>query len=385
MRRALLPLLLLLAACSVAHGSDDLVWRTSAAQAMSFVREQPARDETCRQVLRLSAGGERVRLRLSNVLSETPLRVSALTVGLRAQGAAAEPGSLRTVTVAGERAFVVPPGEQVTTDPVVLSTAGGDDVLVSFAVEGTSLLTGHEFGPLTGWCTGPGTGDHTRDVGAGAFPDVGDRAGLVVEDVAVATAPGTVRAVVATGDSLTDAPLAPDLHRRWPEVLAEELGAVPVANAAIAGNRVVLDGGYGSPLVQRFDRDVLDRPGVGTVVLLAGTNDLSRDLGAARLIDALDRLVDDAQDDGRRVVLVTIPPTEERAPAQRLARHEVNEWIRSSSSADLVVDADLVLRSPVDDEALRPAFDHGDGLHLSQAGHRALGRAIAGALKAARP
>lgn len=383
MRRSLLGLLLLLPACSSAFGADAdaLVWRTSAAQAMNFVRPAPAVDETCRQVLRLSAGGDAVRLRLSNVLSPTPLSVSAATAGVRSRGAAAVPGSLRPVTVGGGSSFVLPPGEQVTTDPVRLPTGPGDDLLVSFAVEGTASLTAHRIGGQTGWCSGPRTGDHTGDEGAAAFPAVGERAGLVVEDAAVAAPPRSPRAVVAVGDSLTDAPLPPDVHPRWPEVLATRLVGVPVANAAIAGNRVLLEGGFGRPLVERFDRDVLSRSGVGTVVLLAGTNDLARDLSGEQLVDELAGLVQRSRAAGHRVVLVTIPPAADRTPAQQAARREVNAWIRSASAADLVVDADLVLRSPADVEALRPAFDYGDGLHLSAAGQRALGEAVAAVLR----
>lgn len=383
MKRSLLGLLLLLPACTSAFGADadGLVWRTSAAQAMDFVRPAPAVDETCRQVLRLSAGGDAVRLRLSNVLSPTPLSIAAVTAGLRSRGAAAVAGSLRTVTVDGEASFVVPPGEQVTTDPVELPTGPGDDLLVSFAVDGTASLTAHRIGGATGWCSGPGTGDRTREQGAQAFPRVGERVGLVVEDVAVAAPPHSPRSVVTIGDSLTDAPLPPDVHPRWPEVLATRLPGVPVANAAVAGNRVLLDGGFGQPLVERFSRDVLSRSGVGTVVLLAGTNDLAAGLGVPALTAELAGLVRAAGAEGHRVVLGTIPPSSDRTPEQRAARRAVNDWIRASSPADLVVDADALLRSPVDPEVLRPAFDHGDGLHLSAAGQRALGEAVAEVLR----
>lgn len=383
MRRSLLGLLLLLPACSSAFGADadPRVWRTSAAQPMDVLRPAPAVDETCRQVLRLSAGGDALRLRLSNVLSPTPLTVAAATAGLRSTGAAPVPGSLRTVTVGGSPSFVVPPGEQVTSDAVELPTGAGDDLLVSFAVRGTASLSAHRIGGLTGWCSGAGTGDHTRDMGAQAFPPVGERAGLVVEDAAVAAPAGSPGSVVAVGDSLTDAPLLPDVHPRWPEVLATRLPGVPVVNAAIAGNRVLLEGGYGPPLVERFERDVLSRSGVGTVVLLAGTNDLARDLGAQALTAELAGLVRAAQADGHRVALATVPPASERTPAQQATRHAVNDWIRTSSPADLVVDADAVLRSPLDTETLRPAFDDGDGLHLSAAGQRALGEAVARLLR----
>ena len=393
MRRALAALLLLLPACSSGAAapagqaapvepspSPSLAWRSSAAQAASFLRREPVRDETCRQVLRLSAGGEQVRLRLSNVLSPTPLTVTAATVGLRAQGAAAQPASLQPLTVGGASSFVVPSREQVTTDPVPLRVAAGADLLVSVAVGGTSRLTGHEFAARTGWCSGAGTGDLTAEQGAAPFVR-GDRAAYVVEDAAVAVPAAAPSTVVVAGDSLTDAPMPPDVHPRWYEVLSARLPGVPVASAAIAGNRVLLEGGFGEPLVQRFERDVLQRDGVGTVVLLAGTNDLAADLGAEALQVELTRLVEAARARQLRVVLATIPPASDRTRSQRAARRAVNQWMRTLAPADLVVDADALLRDERDPERLEAAYDSGDGLHLSPAGHRVLGAAVADALR----
>lgn len=382
MRKALLGLVLLLPACvsSAAERPLALEWRSSAAQVMNFVRPAPVRDATCRQVLRLSASGDRLRLRLSNVLSPTPLVVSAVTAGRRGERAAAVPGSLRPVTVGGAASFVVPPGEQVTTDAVALPAERGYELLVSFAVSGTASLTGHRIGARTGWCSGDGTGDLTRDESGRPFRG-GDRAGLVVEDAAVAASPAAPRTVVVAGDSLTDAPMAPDLRPRWPDVLADRLDAVPVASAAIAGNRVLIEGGFGEPLVERFERDVLQRDGVGTVVLLAGTNDLARDIGAPRLQQELARLAGAARAQQLRVVLATIPPADMRTSAQRADRRAVNDWIRTAAPADLVVDADAVLRDPRAPERLAGVYDSGDGLHLSPAGHRVLGEAFAAALE----
>jgi lysophospholipase L1-like esterase len=379
---ALFGLVLLVPACSgaplAATPVPEGTWRSSAAQAMTDVAGRPVRDETCRQVVRLSAGGSELRLRLSNRLSATPLSLQAASAGLRAAGAAARTGSLRPVTVGGAVSFVVPAGEQVVTDPVALPVAEGDDLLVSLAVAGEAALTVHRFGAATGWCSGAGTGDRTREEGSRAFP-IGDRQGLVVEDVAVAAPDAVPPTVIAVGDSLTDAPLPADTWNRWTDVLAQRIDA-PVVNAAIAGNRVLLEGGFGRPLVERFDRDVLERDGAGTVVLLAGTNDLSRDLPAADLRRELAALCAKARDAGLRVVLVTIPPADERTPLAQAARREVNAWVRSGVAADVVVDADAVLRDPADPERLASAFDHGDGLHLSPAGHRALGEAVAEAL-----
>ncbi|TAL26400.1 MAG: hypothetical protein EPN99_00360 [Frankiales bacterium] len=383
MRRAagLLACGLLLPACSgTLSVTEDRTWRSSAGQAMSDVHATAVRDETCRQPLRLTVGGGALRLRLSNVLSPTPLQLAAVTVGLRSSGPAVRPDSLRAVTVGGASSFGVPAGGAVTTDPVLLATAAGDDLLVSLAVTGEARVSEHRFGAATGWCTGPGTGDRTASATGNDFRN-GSRSGLVVDDVAVTSAGAVPASVVAVGDSLTDDALLPaDSHRRWTDVLAERLGGRPVVNAAIAGNCIVCEAGYGPPLAARFTRDALSRSGIGSVVVLAGTNDLALRISSQQLIGELQELVAAAHAEGIEVLLVTIPPAAQREPAQLAARHAVNDWIRDDSGADAVVDADRLLRDAAEPEQLAAGYDHGDGLHLSVAGHRALAAEVAAAL-----
>jgi lysophospholipase L1-like esterase len=338
-------------------------WHTAAVQATSTVRGRPVTDASCRQVLRSTLSGRSLRLRLSNGASPEAVTLRAVTVGLRAQGAALQ-AAPRAVTVGGSATVTLPAHGYVTTDPVPLPVLAGESIAVSFAVDGAARLSEHKMGAATGWCTHDGTGDRTTDVSGGAFT-VSSREGLVLEAVEVrALAPATVLAV---GDSLTDPPLAPDGYRRWTDVLAQH--GVPTANAAIAGNRVVLAGGYGPTLVERFDRDVLSRPGIGTVVLLVGTNDISAGVSARRLIEQLAALSARAQRAGLRVVIGTIPPAANRPPDREVVRQAVNDWVRRH---DRYVDADRVLRDPSGAVRVQPAYDWGDGLHLSVAGQRVL-------------
>jgi lysophospholipase L1-like esterase len=296
-----------------------------------------------------------------------------MTAAIRTEGAATdEPVLLRVAT---KSAVTIPPHGQVTTEPASLHVTAGADIAVSFSVSGTARLSEHLLGAATGWCTGPGTGDHTRDPGATAFHNT-SREGLVLEGLEVETTAATRTGIVAVGDSLTDPPLPPDSYKRWTDVLASSPGR-PVANVAIGGNRVVLPGGYGTTLTERFGRDVLDRPGTGTLILFAGTNDVSRGISSADLIDRLQALVGQSHRAGMRVVLVTLAPAWRRPAAMEQVRQTVNAWIRSTPVADARIDADRLLRDPQQPTHLRSSYDRGDGLHLSALGHAVLGKAAA--------
>jgi lysophospholipase L1-like esterase len=352
-------------------------WQLSAAQAMSIVRTADAQNETCRQIIRSTAAGSVIRLRLSNAMSSTALSLAAVTVGIQAVGPALT-GPPKLVTVGGSAAPVIAPHKVVTTDPVALPVAAGQDIAVTFAVTGTAKLTEHLLGAATGWCSGPGTGDHASDPTRDPFAQE-SREGLVVDALEVQTTRPRTDGILAVGDSLTDPPLPPDTYQRWTDVVAGRTHRA-VGNLAIGGNRVMLPGGYGPTLSQRFTDDVLSRPGAGTLVIFAGTNDVSTGITGAQLTSRLAQLCRQAADRGLRVVLVTLPPAWKRPPAHERVRQEVNAWIRTTPYANLRVDADRLLRDPARPTHLLPAYDFGDGLHLSAAGHRVLGQAIVTAL-----
>ena len=316
-----------------------------------------------------------MRFRLSNLTSSTPIRIAHLTAAIRATGAATGPTT--DVLTKGKADLTLLPGAEVVTDPVVLPVHAGDDVAVSFAVRGPARLSAHLIGAATGWCTGRGTGDHTTATVSRSFQNA-SRYGLVVESLEV-QAPGPARGVVAIGDSLTDAPLSPDTYQRWTDFAAARTGR-PVANAAIAGNRVVLAGGWGQPVLNRFRRDVLDRPGVHTVVIFAGTNDIPGGISARALTARLQELCSQARTDGLRVVLVTLPPAWRRPAAQDAVRRQVNAWIRATRAADARIDADVLLRDPARPSRLLAEYDQGDGLHISARGQAVLGEAAAAVL-----
>ena len=64
------------------------------------------------------------------------------------------------------------------------------------------------------------------------------------------------------------------------------------------------------------------------------------------------------------------------SPENEQKRQEVNEWIRTGSEYDGVVDFDEVLRDPDHPSRLLARYDSGDHVHPTDRGYRALGDAI---------
>ncbi len=350
-------------------------------------------NQTVRQVARVSIGGGRVRVLLSNEYGDRPLKIGAARIALAAPDGAIVPGSDRVLRFGGRESAAVPAGAPMLSDPVALEVPALARVAVSlYLPEPTPPSTFHWDARQTAYV---GAGDQTAKVRIDAESTLTTRVflrGLLVE-----AAPGA-RAVVAFGDSITDGNMATaDADARWPDVLAERLAArnVAVLNAGISGARVLRDR-MGQNALARFERDVLAQPGVAAVVVLMGINDIGwrgTPLGpdepiaaAAELIDGYRQLIARAHARGVRIVGATLTPFEgalEQTPqrgyfdaGKERVRRQVNTWIRDSGEFDAVLDFDAVTRDPSRPARFLPAYDSGDHLHPGDAGYRAMAESI---------
>ena len=345
-------------------------------------------DQTIRMVARVSLGGSRMRVALSNMLTAQPLQIGAAHVALHAGGGQIIPSTTRPLSFGGRPDIVVPPGALILSDPVELDVRPLADIAVSlYLSRDTGAPTGHPVGLRTAYL---GTGNL---VSSATISDaVTTSAYLWLSSIDV-MAPEKSFAVVALGDSITDGyATTRDANRAWPALLAERMAAerrtrhIAVVNQGISGNQV-LRNGAGVSALARFDRDVLSRPGVKWVILLEGINDINirgrvdgpDALTAAELVGGYQQLISRAHAHGLKVMGATLTPEEgvptasARGEAIRLA---ANEWIRTSRAFDAVVDFDAVLRDPSRPARLRLDFDPGDHIHPNDVGNRAMADAF---------
>jgi lysophospholipase L1-like esterase len=202
-------------------------------------------------------------------------------------------------------------------------------------------------------------------------------------------APRPENAVVTVGDSITDGVGSPlDADERWSDALAERLsdaGGVAdmaVLNAGISRNRLLAgDAVDGDAPLARFDRDVRGAAGSTDVVLHIGTNDIAAGAEAGAIVTGMQAFAERTRASGRRVFLTTITPStngQHGTPAATATRDAVNAWVLAHGRdyADGVFDFAAAVADPAGPARLAPAFDSGDGLHLSAAGYRALAAAV---------
>jgi lysophospholipase L1-like esterase len=354
-------------------------------------------DTTLRQVVRISGGGSRVRIRFTNEYGTAPLTIGAARVGLAAPGGGVQPGSDRALTFAGRPTATVPAGAPILSDPVDLSLPALAKLSISlYLPEPVTTCTCHGMGVRTCW-TIPGDA-----VAAPALPANATSLPLqaLISAVEVQTA-GPAKAVVVIGDSITDgAGSTPDADRSWPDFLAERLAGRGgyVSNQGISGNRMLNDG-FGVSALARFDRDVLATPGLGYVVVAEGLGDIAVSFApradggplaeflkmfpgapvtADDVVAGYRQLIARAHGRGVRIYAATLTPCGNDAmfsPECENARLAINDWLRTSGAFDGVLDFDAVWRDPADPSRTRDGFHAGD-VHGSDAGYQALADSI---------
>ena len=342
--------------------------------------------QTIRQIVHVSIGGSRVRVRISNAYGADPLLIGAARVGLHSTGASIASGSDRVLTFNGAESTTIAAGALAISDPVNLRVPDRGGLAVSLYIPGSQLAaTEHSLSLQTTYISPDG--DYS---GADSLPTATTTASyyfLAGVDMG-SSAPS--RAIVVLGDSITDGVHStPEANKRWPDRLAERLRApkgsngIAVLNAGISGNRILHDKA-GTNAAARLDRDVLVQSGARYLVVLEGINDIGIPGGSAadEIIAGHHQIIDRAHAMGLKVYGGTLTPFQAFLPGiyystkNEATRQAVNQWIRTSKTYDAVIDFDRALRDPRNPAAMLPAYDSGDHLHPNDAGYQAMADAV---------
>jgi lysophospholipase L1-like esterase len=353
-------------------------------------------DQTLREIIHTSIGGSTVRIRLSNAFGKTNVEIGAVHVAARGKASGIEAATDQTVTFNGRPMAEIPANAVVYSDPIKLAVHPDSDLAISLYLPHTAIGGGVHYSAEQTSYIGAG-----NQVAANSITDpqtITSWVFLAGVDVEARPNAGTV---VAFGDSITDGARSTlDANRRWPNELATRLLArkgqkLGVVDAGIGGNRILHDAqsiiSFGVNAIARFDRDVLEQPGVKYVVVMEGINDLghagssapvSETVTADELIAGLQQLILRAHERSIKIYGATLTPFEGTvfpgyfSQEKEVKRKALNEWIRTSKAFDGVIDFEKAVRDPEHPDRVLPAYDSGDHLHPGDAGYKAMADSI---------
>lgn len=344
---------------------------------------------TLRQIVRVSVGGKKIRLRFTNAFSQSSVTMKAVQVAVSTGGNGIDEKTSKWLRFDGQAKVTMSPGSVLVSDPIGFALKPRMDVAITIFFEETSATaSGHPGSRTTSYLLA-GNSTTVRDFSGAIETDHW----YMLEGMEV-LAPAKTAAVAIIGNSITDG-RGSDTNKqnRWPDILSERLLLNPstkqvgVLNLGIGGN-CVLRGGLGPTGLTRFDRDILGQQGLRWVVVFIGVNDIggtpdsqeAADRTYERLIAAYQQFIDKAHAKGLKVYGGTIMPFKGNSyysEFKELCRNKVNAWIRAKGHFDACIDFDVCMQDPNDAASMPADLDfQNDFLHPNAEGHRKMGEFV---------
>ncbi|HVY31898.1 MAG TPA: SGNH/GDSL hydrolase family protein [Polyangiaceae bacterium] len=334
---------------------------------------------TLRQMVHVSIGGARLRLRLSNQYGTSAVSMSSVHVAVSKGGGAIDAGTDHALTFAGVPSLNLAAGQSAQSDAFDFNLESLSDLAISIHFTSQSGdVTGHPGSRTTSFL------QSGNAVTAASLPSAVKTEHWYFITGLDVMADADSAAIVVLGDSITDGRgSTTDKNNRWPDVLAKRLQAnsatakLGVLNMGIGGNSV-LSGGIGPVALDRFDRDVIQQSGARWLIVLEGVNDLGGGADVTKgLTDAYETFIAKAHTANMRAYGVPILPIGGSSYAVgESVRQSVDDWIRTSMSFDAVIDLDAAVRDPDKPNQLLDSYDSGDHLHPSAAGYQKMGESV---------
>ncbi len=386
-RIALMLICLLTAGMALAKGHWVGTWGT-APQLVERHNNPPSpglANNSLRQIVQVSIGGKKVRLKLTNEFSQEATEIRAVELAIaKTAGSSSEIDEKSTVSLTfdGKASVEIPAGGKVVSDPVNFKIGTRQNVAITIHYGASSAsVSGHPGSRTTSYLKAGHTTDFSDAVRTDHWYNI---LALEVE------APKKAGAVAILGNSITDGRgSTTNEQNRWADVLSRRLlgnkatRQVGVLNMGIGGN-CVLGGGLGPAAVNRYERDLFGQEGVKWIILFEAVNDLgyarNGEQTAQRIIDVYKQIIREAHQKGIRVFGATITPFKGNnyySDHHEKGRQRLNEWIRTTKMLDGVIDFDQAVGNPQDREAMQRQFlFENDWLHLNAQGYETMGNCI---------
>ena len=343
-------------------------------------------NRSVRQVVKVSIGGDVIRLKLSNIYSMQPVEIRSIYIAHAKDSFAIDAKSAQYFKFGNSYKTVIPAGKQIVSDALKFNLRNLERVAITINyTSAPEIPTVHMGSRTTSYIMKGVTNAHSNF--AKAFRE---NHWYNISGIDVYTMSNNMSAIAIIGNSITDGKCSTDnAQNRWPDVMSEMLQLKHkitnqgVLNLGIGNNRVTVPGGFGALAKERFDRDILMQSGVKKVVIFEGVNDIgaarsgSSETVARQIIESIQGMVKKAKARKMKVYLGTITPFKGAGyytHFHEAARLYVNDWIRSQAkNVDGILDFAKLLQDPNDDRRMKREYASNDWLHPNPTGYKAMG------------
>ena len=343
-------------------------------------------NRSVRQVVKVSIGGDVIRLKLSNIYSMQPVEIRSIYIAHAKDSSDIDAKTAQYFKFGNSYKAVIPAGKQIVSNALKFKLRNLERVAITINyTSAPEIPTVHMGSRTTSYIMKGVTNAHSNF--AKAFRE---NHWYNISGIDVYTMSNNMSAIAIIGNSITDGKCSTDnAQNRWPDVMSEMLQLKHkitnqgVLNLGIGNNRVTVPGGFGALAKERFDRDILMQSGVKKVVIFEGVNDIgaarsgSSETVARQIIESIQGMVKKAKARKMKVYLGTITPFKGAgyySHFHEAARLYVNDWIRSQAkNVDGILDFAKLLQDPNDDRRMKREYASNDWLHPNPTGYKAMG------------
>ena len=343
-------------------------------------------NRSVRQVVKVSIGGDVIRLKLSNIYSMQPVEIRSIYIAHAKDSFSIDAKSAQYFKFGNSYKTVIPAGKQIVSDALKFNLRNLERVAITINyTSAPEVPTVHMGSRTTSYIMKGVTNAHSNFEKA-----FRENHWYNISGIDVYTMSNNMSAIAIMGNSITDGKCSTDnAQNRWPDVMSEMLQLKHkitnqgVLNLGIGNNRVTVPGGFGALAKERFDRDILMQSGVKKVIIFEGINDIgaaksgNSETVARQIIESIQGMVRKAKARNMKVYLGTITPFKGAgyySHFHEAARLYVNDWIRSQAkNVDGILDFAKLLQDPNDDRRMKREYASNDWLHPNPAGYKAMG------------
>ena len=343
-------------------------------------------NRSVRQVVKVSIGGDVIRLKLSNIYSMQPVEIRSIYIAHAKDSSDIDAKTAQYFKFGNSYKTVIPAGKQIVSDALKFNLRNLERVAITINyTSAPEVPTVHMGSRTTSYIMKGVTNAHSNFEKA-----FRENHWYNISGIDVYTMSNNMSAIAIIGNSITDGKCSTDnAQNRWPDVMSEMLQLKHkitnqgVLNLGIGNNRVTVPGGFGALAKERFDRDILMQSGVKKVVIFEGVNDIgaarsgSSETVARQIIESIQGMVKKAKAWKMKVYLGTITPFKGAGyytHFHEAARLYVNDWIRSQAkNVDGILDFAKLLQDPNDDRRMKREYASNDWLHPNPTGYKAMG------------
>ena len=343
-------------------------------------------NRSVRQVVKVSIGGDMIRLKLSNIYSMQPVEIRSIYIAHAKDSSDIDAKTAQYFKFGNSYKTVIPAGKQIVSDALKFKLRNLERVAITINyTSAPEIPTVHMGSRTTSYIMKGVTNAHSNFEKA-----FRENHWYNISGIDVYTMSNNMSAIAIIGNSITDGKCSTDnAQNRWPDVMSEMLQLKHkitnqgVLNLGIGNNRITVPGGFGALAKERFDRDILMQSGVKKVVIFEGVNDIgaarsgSSETVARKIIESIQGMMKKAKARKMKVYLGTITPFKGAGyytHFHEAARLYVNDWIRSQAKdVDGILDFAKLLQDPNDDRRMKREYASNDWLHPNPTGYKAMG------------